>query len=215
VSDDGLQTASHTVISGARDYANSNFDVRQSFSGAITLLVPSAAKSGFVSVLTRGWSLDTVIVARSGFPFNATALGGGPGGIGLRRPDLVAGQAIWLDKAAAPGGKSLNPLAFTYPTFGQQGAEPRNDIPGFGLTQVDLSIARKFPLSERVSLQFRTDAFNVLNHPNFANPIALIFPFGGIELSSTQMLNQALGGLNPLFQEGGPRSLQLSLRLTF
>jgi hypothetical protein len=69
-------------------------------------------------------------------------------------------------------------------------------------------------LGERVKLQFRTDAFNILNHPNFANPAGYI-QFGPLYFQSQQMLNQALGGLNPLFQEGGPRSLQVSLKLTF
>jgi hypothetical protein len=99
-------------------------------------------------------------------------------------------------------------------TFLRQGTEGRNDIRGFGLTQVDLSISRKFPLPEKLNLQFRADAFNVFNHPNFTNPNGS-FDFGVTGLQSTLMLNQGLQGLNPLFQDGGPRSLQLSLRLTF
>jgi hypothetical protein len=79
---------------------------------------------------------------------------------------------------------------------------------------VDLSVGRKFPLTDRVNLQFRTDAFNVLNHPNFANPSAFI-GLGASMLRSSSMLSQGLGGLNPLFQQGGPRSLQLSLKLNF
>jgi hypothetical protein len=213
VSDDTLQSASNTVISGARDYANSSFDVRDSFSGAATFLVPSAGKSGALPVLTRDWSLSTVLVARSGLPFNATVLGGGPGGISIRRPNLVSGQPVWISNPAAGGGKSLNPSAFMTPPSSQQGTEPRNDIPGFGLTQVDLSVARKFAITERLKLQFRTDAFNAFNHPNFTNPQGLTL--GPSFFKSSQMLNGGLGGLNPLFQEGGPRSLQLSLRLDF
>ncbi len=96
----------------------------------------------------------------------------------------------------------------------RQGTEGRNDIPGFGLTQIDLSIGRKFSVTERIKLQFRADAFNVFNHPNFTNPNGLI-EFGPSALQSQSMLNTGLGGLNALFQEGGPRSLQLSLKLTF
>jgi len=125
---------------------------------------------------------------------------------------LVPGQPFWIPNVVAGGGKSLNPAAFSIPTTVRQGTEGRNDIPGFGLTQVDLSLARTFPLTDRVKLQFRTDAFNAFNHPNFTNPPAFV-EFG--ELHSLTMLNQSLGGLNPLFQEGGPRSLQLSLRLEF
>ena len=213
-SQDGVVAVSHTVISAARDYANSDFDVRHSFAGAVTLSLPPASKSGVLSILTQNWSLDTVIVVRTGFPFNAALLFGGPAGAGLSRPDLVSGQAVWIPNAAAPGGKSLNGAAFTIPPAGQQGTEPRNDIAGFGLTQVDLSIARKFAITNRLNLQFRADAFNVLNHPNFASPLGFV-QLGSFFLSSTRMLNQGLGGLNPLFQQGGPRSLQLSLKLTF
>jgi hypothetical protein len=110
----------------------------------------------------------------------------------------------------------LNPSAFTAPPAGEQGSEGRNDLRGFGLTQVDLSLARKFAITDRINLQFRTDAFNLFNHPNFANPFAFDFGPGFTTFFvATQMLNRGLGGLNPLFQEGGPRSLQLSLKLSF
>jgi hypothetical protein len=75
-------------------------------------------------------------------------------------------------------------------------------------------LGRSFPVTEKVSLQFRADAFNLLNHPNFTNPQAYV-EFGPASLQSAEMLNAGLGGLNALFQEGGPRSLQLSLKLTF
>jgi hypothetical protein len=212
-SDDIVVGLSDTVVSGGRDYGQSSFDVRHSFSGALAYAVPGAAKSGPLSIVTRDWSVDTVIVARSGFPFNAVIFlpSVDPSGFTLARPDVVAGQPFWISNANAGGGRSLNPAAFVTPSTPRQGTEGRNDIPGFGLTQVDLSIGRKFPFTERLNLQFRADAFNVLNHPNFQNPGARL-PFS---LMSPSMLNVGLGGLNPLFQQGGARSLQLSLRLTF
>jgi len=156
------------------------------------------------------------MVVRTGFPFNATVMSLSPvtGGFALSRPDLVPGQPIWISNPSVGGGKSLNPNAFASPPTLRQGTEGRNDIPGFGLTQVDLSIDRKFHVTEKVLLQFNADAFNLLNHPNFTNPRAEL-ELGPTAFQSTQMLNQGLGGLNPLFQEGGPRSLQLSLKLTF
>lgn len=239
---DDVPSGSNTVISAANDYASSAFDAQHSFSGALSVDLPGLGKRGFLSLATRDWSLDTVVVTRSGFPFNAqyfvlsSLLG-----FAQVRPDRVPGQPPYLfgsECAAAlgvpgcPGGKGLNPAAFTG-TVGdgrtpagtipvdasgnplRQGTEARNDIRGFGLTQIDLSVRRKFALTERVALQLRADAFNLFNHPNFANPDPSLYdgpPFFGV---SSQMLNQALGGLNPLFQEGGPRSLQLSLRLNF
>ena len=206
---------SNTVISAANDYASSSFDVRQSFSGALTYSFPVANARRPLRLLTEGWSSDLVIVARDGFPFNGLAyLGSSVLADQVTRPDLVPGQPIWIPTPGAPGGKILNVNAFSVPATARQGTEGRNDIPGFGLTQVDLSISRKFPLTERLNLQFRADAFNLLNHPNFTNPAGYI-QFGPSQLQSSETLNEGLGGLNPLFQEGGPRSLQLSLKLTF
>jgi hypothetical protein len=80
-------------------------------------------------------------------------------------------------------------------------------------------VRREFPLPESLRLQFRAEMFNALNHPNFADPSGdLLSPEFGY---STQMQGQALGrggvngGLNPLYQVGGPRSIQLALRLVF
>jgi hypothetical protein len=223
-SNDEIAGLSHTVISGASDYASSDFDVRHSLSAALTYTIPSAAKSGVAALVTKGWSVDSVIVARTGFPFNAVVFSTSPdtGGAASSRPDLVPGQPLWVygsqclavDGPPCGGGKGLNAAAFVVPPTVRQGTESRNDIAGFGLTQVDLSLNRKFPITGALSLQFRADAFNVFNHPNFTNPLGFI-EFGPTYLQSISMLNQGLGGLNSLFQEGGPRSLQLSLKLSF
>lgn len=220
-SDDTVSAVSGTIISAANDRGSSSFDIRHSFSGALTYAIPSSVKYRPLSLVTRGWSLDTVIVARTGFPFNAT-ISDFTLGLGTpSRPDLVPGQSFWINNPAAPGGKSLNPLAFALPSTVRQGNEGRTDIPGFGLAEMDLSLGRKFNIRERYNLQFRADAFNLLNHPNFTNPTAAFsFASGPLQsqtqaLQSSQMLNFGLGGLNPLFAEGGPRSLQLSMRLNF
>jgi hypothetical protein len=214
--------------------------VRHSFSGALTFAVPSLRKSGALAQLTKDWSLDTVIVARTGFPINPYLSAPSSLGAGFIRPDQVPGQPFYLYAAQCaqvfgpvsqggngvleagqkcPGGMGLNPAAFdsTTPlTEKRQGTLGRNAIPGFGLTQVDLSITRKFAITERLNVQFRADAFNLLNHPNFTNPGAeLNSPFQLLSQSTLNVGLSAQGGLNPLFQQGGPRSLQLSLRLAF
>jgi hypothetical protein len=213
-SDDVIASTPGVIISGASDYASSKFDVHHSFSSALSVNLPTAGKNRWVSGLTKDWSLQPVIVARSGFPFNALLFGYSPGGFATSRPDLVAGQPIWIQNPAAAGGRTLNRAAFALPDTGRQGTEGRNDIRGFGLTQVDLSLGRLFPIRERCRFQFRVDVFNLLNHPNFTNPSALV-QFGSFYLSSSKMLNNGLGGLNPLFQQGGPRSMQLSAKITF
>jgi hypothetical protein len=80
-------------------------------------------------------------------------------------------------------------------------------------------LRRQFRVTESFSMQTRVDFFNVLNHPNFGNPINYLSSpqFG----RATQMLANSLGtggqsgGLNPLYQIGGPRSIQLALKLQF
>jgi Carboxypeptidase regulatory-like domain/TonB dependent receptor/TonB-dependent Receptor Plug Domain len=213
-SSDVIATTPSVIISGASDYASSNFDIRQNFSLALSVNLPAACKNTFVSAITRDWSLQSVIVARTGFPFNAIIFGYSPGGYADSRPDLVPNEPFWIRDSSAPGGQRLNPAAFAIPGTVRQGTEGRNDIPGFGLTQADVSLGRQFPIRERLKLQFRADVFNLLNHPNFTNPIGVV-QFGPVYLSSMEMLNNGLGGLNPLFQQGGPRSMQLSAKITF
>jgi hypothetical protein len=96
-----------------------------------------------------------------------------------------------------------------------QGGLGRNAIRGFGMYQLDLALHRVVAISDRASLEFRAEAANALNHPEFADPERyLASPLFG---ESTSMLNLMLGsgtprsGLTPAFQIGGPRTLQIGL----
>ena len=144
-----------------------------------------------------------------GYPFN------GPG------PDLVAGAPVYLSDPNVGGGKRFNSDAFEIPLDypGRQGTLGRNAVRGFGLTQLNFTMRREFVLHEELKLQFRAELFNAGNTPSFGDPSgALQSPQFGY---STAMLGQTLGrggvngGLNPLYQVGGPRSIQLALRLSF
>ncbi len=84
-----------------------------------------------------------------------------------------------------------------------------------------MSLRREVKVTEQFRVQFRVDAFNIFNHPNFGDPdgsLDLKDPNFGV---STQTLAQSLGtggiggGFSPLYQIGGPRSIQLSLKLLF
>lgn len=192
---------------GSIDRGNSSFDVRRSVSGAFTAS-PAA---------WRGWSLNGVFRARSGFPLTVTALN--PRLVfGIEsRPDLVGGRPVWIADGNAPGEKRLNAAAFAPSTLPRPGSLGRNAIQGFGMSQLDVALQREFRVYERVTAQFRVEAFNTFNHPNFGNPDTFLSnpTFG----RATSMLNQFLGsggpstGLAPAFQIGGPRSLQIALRL--
>jgi hypothetical protein len=135
------------------------------------------------------------------------------------RPDRLGQAPVWIADNGAPGGRRLNPAAFRDAANARQGTLGRNAIRGFGTHQVDLALRREFKLEPRVALQLRIEAFNAFNHPNFADPVRFLSsPLFG---TSTSMLNLMLGtgspgsGLAPVYQSGGPRSVQVSLRLRF
>jgi hypothetical protein len=221
----------------------SDFDIRNAFSAAITYEVPTLKLDSLTNTILRGWSTDNIVQAFSAPPINVSDanflyLNGVETAI---RPDLVPGQPYYLYGAQCaavlqvpmcPGHKAFNPAAFTNPPVDpatgnplQQGNVPRNFLRGFGAAQWDFAVHRDFPIREALRLQFRAEMFNVLNHPNFGQPSGA-FGEAGFGLS-TQTLGQYLNGgstgtanigggaLSPLYQLGGPRSIQFGLKLSF
>lgn len=223
-SSDVSALAPDNIVSSAQDRGSSTFDVRHNFGGALTYNLPTIGSKGVLPVLSRGWSIASYLYARTGFPIDVTTKRAPfPSfasflGLVSVRPDGVLGQQIWTVDPSAPGGKRLNINAFSVQTQARQGTLGRDSIEGFGATQIDLSIAREIRVFEQVKLRFQADMFNVLNHPNFANPLANVDSSGSFGLAN-QMLNQGLSiggfGLSPLYQLGGPRSTQLCAKLTF
>jgi len=213
------------------NWGSSNFDIRHAFSAALTYNIPGAKSNSFVNAISRDWTLDTVVQARTAPPVNVyySLIGFGylANAYTQVRPDIVPGQPFYLYGGQYPGGKALNPNAFvpppTDPITGaplRQGDLGRNALRGFGAAQWDLALHRVFPIAETVRLEFRAEVFNITNHPNFGPPVSdLSRPNFGV---STQMLNQSLnnlnlggGALDPLYQIGGPRSMQFALKLSF
>jgi hypothetical protein len=200
---------------------DSDFDVRQSLHGSLFVLLP-APRRGPGAVL-RNWTASSIFFARTALPTNLVTIT--YTGAELR-PDLVPGQPLYLYGPAYPGGKSVNPAAFTDPAKGaKQGDLGRNALRGFGAWEADIALRREFRISEHTTMQFRGEAFNVFNHPNFANPTnsaglqeLLLSRFPGLSQSSFAAgLSPVgtLGQLHQLFQIGSPRSLQLALRFRF
>ena len=167
-----------------------------------------------------GWSLNVIGFARSAPSVGIVGAIFRAGGIALNaRPNVTPGAPLELYGAGYPGGKIFNKAAFTTPPAGQQGDFGRNVLRGFGASQADVALQRQFHVTENVGLRFRAEFFNILNHPNFGNPTnSLTSPLFG---RSTQTLANSLGsggangGFNPLYQIGGPRSIQFALKLQF
>ena len=204
------------------DRGPSDYDIRNTFAGAVSYYIPGP-KQGWVKPILENWSVNTIVYARSAPPVNVVTGKILPGTIlaganSVQRPNVVPGQPIYISNPTAPGGRIINKAAFTVPVSGQ-GDLGRNALRGFNASQVDFTLQRTFKLSERFSLKSSADFFNIFNHPQFGAPINyMTSPQFGY---STQTLNSWLGsggqngGLNPLYQIGGPRSIQLALKLQF
>ncbi len=224
IDDDSDDSASGLLIVGSfntrTERGPSSFDVRHSLSGAFSYDLPGPARARAAAALLRDWSLDAIVRARTATPINIIRTTGVFTGdlVDALRPDLLEGVPVYLEDPKAPGGRRLNPEAFRA-TVGRQGSLGRNALRGFGLSQLDLAVRRQFPLGETARLQVRAEFFNVFNHPNFGDPVGDLNNrlFG----QSVQTLARSLGsggvngGLSPLYQVGGPRSVQLALRFSF
>jgi hypothetical protein len=201
------------------DRGNSDFDIRHSFAAGVTYALPSPDSNAAVHAILSDWSVDCFVLARSAPPVDIVGAQIVTAGTTFEpRPDVVPGKPLELYGSQYPGGKIFNKAAFTPPPKGQQGDFGRNVLRGFGATQVDFALQRQFHLTERVGLSFRSEFFNIFNHPNFGSPTNILTsPLFG---HSTQMLASSLAGannagFNPLYQIGGPRSIQLALKLQF
>jgi hypothetical protein len=196
------------------DRGPSRFDVRHTFSGLASYDIPSP-EGRVLRAILGGFAIDPMFRATSATPVNILT-NTDPFGFGyttVTRSDFVPGQSLYLDDPAVAGGRRINRNAFVAPPAGRQGNVGRNIARGFPAWQMDLGLRRAFTITEAVRLQLRLESFNIFNHANFANPIGTLnnANFG----VSTQMLSSALGGLSPLYQIGGPRSMQLSLKVEF
>jgi hypothetical protein len=218
-SNDSFANSPSTIIDPRFDRASSDFDVRHSFAGAITYNIPAPPFGAFGIRLLRGWSVDGILTARTATAvdvFFTRDIGFGPFNF---RPDLVPGAPLYLKDSSFPGGRAINRGAFSIPQIARQGTLGRNALRGFPLRQLDLALRRRFHLTESINLQFRMDAFNLFNRPNFGDPVGDLN--SGLFGRSTAMLGRTLGsnigsvGLNSAYQSGEPRSIQLSLKLQF
>jgi hypothetical protein len=210
----------------------SDYDVRHLFNAVLTYDVPTLEFNRVSSAFIRNWKIDAFVGARSARPINVVYGVPSPYGFAYLRPDLLEGVPLYLEDAAAGGGRRLNPAAFSIPTVERQGTLGRNSLRGFPFYQLDVALRRQFNFTEDINLQFKIAAFNIFNHPNFADPLGTDASLGS-RLSATESFvsNQSFGqsvsmsgrslwggpgrSFSSFYQAGGPRTLQFSLRLQF
>ena len=232
----GSYTWSHCLDAGSSNAnfgyqkGNCDFDVRHNFSAAFSYDLPGAGHGGIAGALLHHWGIDDRFMARSAFPVTLVgqqipSIDGKVYDAGL---SFVPGEPVYLYGAncasvlqaagklqsnqTCPGGRAINPNAFVSVNSGY-GNTPRNFARLFGAWQMNLGVRREFPIHERLKLQFRAEAFNAFNHPNFGTVNGQLGQptFG----QATATLANSLGTLNQLYQMGGPRSMQFALKLLF
>ena len=201
------------------DRAPSDYDVRHAFTAAVSYAFAGVNQSRWLKATTHGWTIDTMTTYRSGLPVTPNlSLDSGLGTFS-GRPDLVPNVPLYIDDASVPGGRRLNRSAFAAPASFRQGNLARNSLRAFSMFQIDLSLSRRFALPRGAFAQFRADFFNALNRPNFGPPRTFLLDprFGEATSMFAASLGSgsATGGLNPIYQVGGPRSIQLSLKVGF
>ena len=104
----------------------------------------------------------------------------------------------------------FNPAAYANPGNGSFGNARRNTLIGPGFANVDLSIGKEFPLTERLKFEFRADAYNAFNHVDYGNPDANVGYSGGSLADSFAGISTGPAGGN-----SNMRIIQLGARVTF
>src|SRR5881396_3575395 len=186
---------------------NSNFSYQLPFGSGQRF---GSGASGWVNRLIGGWQWNGIVTAQSGFPitpligFNNS--GTGDGGVvdvpnlnpNFKGPVILGRVDHWFD-----------PRAFTVPLAGTFGNAGRSTFRGPGLFNLDTSLFKRIPIRESVTLQFRAEAFNVLNHVNFAFPNQVVFQGNsanyGYSESAGEITNTATAS----------RQIQFALKLLF
>jgi outer membrane receptor protein involved in Fe transport len=206
------------------DRSSGDWDVRNNFTASTVYIMPELKNSNsLIREVLGGWQTSGILQTRSGLPTNITLQGGLFGN--PVRPDYVPGQPLWAPNHRWPGS-SYNINAFAIePTYdGTPGATigtvGRNALRGPGYFQLDISGMKNFAITERVTMQFRADIFNIFNHPNFTNPDGGICQSIGL---GTCTPNPSFGRVPGTIADadgtqiggGTSRQTQFSLRFTF
>ena len=240
--EDFVQNAAQPTDSSnpSSNRGNSNFDVRNRFTWNFIYEFPNSG--GSWQKLKNGWGLNGILTIQSGQPFhlifaNAAHDDFDGAGQGFPKPDVVGpivyhprdpnnfldltAFAVPCTPAAGFDGTSNTCVPGTR-HFGDLG---RNSLIGPNFRQFDFSIFKKTNITERLNLELRLEAYNLLNRPNFANPYLPNFlaaadsngigPNGRAQGSLALGVTGDVGVGYPYLGSGGPRSFQVAAKFTF
>ncbi len=231
-SGDGDEISPQNPLCLSCEWASGTWDARHVVNGNAVYQLPFGHgkqmlnQPGIASAIAGNWQVTTAALARTGFPINVllpSSVISPYGNSSTLRPNLVPGVPL-----TPPGGRTIanwiNPAAFSLPAPGTFGNAPRDLFPGPGTWQVDTGVAKNFPIGERANVEFRSEFYNVFNHPQLGQPnstcsLSTSAPtgcgagFGSV--TTTVNLNTAI--VNPITPVGSgtPREIQFALRFEF
>ena len=237
----------------AREYANSDFDIRHRLTLSLTYAIPG--KKGFGQMM-EGWEINTIATLASSQPWGPIDLTtdlSGLGGLPVSPPQATPMRWDFFGKSSDfksgptplpffPG--TSNPTCVQHattaglmaalgtwgcyakgssvmipPAQGTFGTMGRNTFPDSGFRNLDFSIAKNWHFGEHLHAQFRAEFFNILNHPNFANPYGGQNGYGqndpGVGGFGCECATPDIAAANPVIGSGGSRAVQLGLKLSF
>jgi Carboxypeptidase regulatory-like domain len=198
------------------NYGRSNFDIRHALKVSVVYELPFGVGREFLNknvvadAVVGGWQLSIIGMAQSGNPFTVTYGGNNNGDYaqaGSWRPNLVGDPNVAHRTIAG----WFNPAAYAMPTAGTFGDNGRNTLTGPGLSELNASLGKTFSVTERIKLQVRADANNVLNHASFGTPDTNFDD--PVDTTSTPGRPTGAGTISTTTVNG--RNMQLSARLSF
>jgi hypothetical protein len=184
------------------DRAVSTYNLPQKFGGSFVWDIPTGKLSNAVlRTIAGGWQLNGIFTFQSGLPFSVTSgVDNSQSGINADRANLVGDPKLGGSRSTAQiVQKYFNTAAFVVNPLGTFGNSGRNILIGSGMQNIDFGAIKNFPIRERYKVQFRAEAFNLFNHPNFNNPNA----------------NVSASTFGTITAAGSPRVIQLSLKAMF
>jgi hypothetical protein len=210
------------VFNRHADWGPCIFDTRYNFNAYVLAQTWWNGSNALAKHLVSNWQLSPLIHASSGQPLNLNYGGAAAGtdfsrtGLGNDRPNQLLPNVYATSHNCGTSSicdQFLNPAAFsTSIPVGSYGNLGRNAVRGPGSFNFDLALVRQFKITERVSLQARAEAFNILNHTNFVGAIS---PAGLIAAFSTMTTNAASSTFGQPQAAFDPRILQFALKLYF
>jgi hypothetical protein len=208
------------------EHGPSAFDIRHRINLVYVAELPMIAWNNvFARAALGGWRISGVTTLQSGYPF--TVVTGGPDSSGFNQANAgtmtmpSGGDRPDLTRLGPVPQNNRNPDAafdtsfFTPALAGRVGTSGRNQYYGPGLANYDVAIGKSFSMGEQIRLQFRGDFFNLFNHTNFANPTSDMSNanFGKITQTLGSAVATSVGTTSG--PTGGPRLIQLSVRVQF